>query len=258
VEGPREEAADASGSTGSAWLDRAVGAMVRWNDGAVRRADGHRSARYDVEGETWYRELRARHAAIRAEWDDFVASGRSLPLIDDLLGGYQGHDGDWWRAAPLVARARPVPGVADRFPVATQALLAVPGLMSAMWSVMAPRTGLPEHEGTNAGALRLLFSVDGGPDAVLGLEGDEIAFVDGQGIVFDDTAPHWSWNAGTRPRVLLLCDILRPLPAPQRWANVVVQHAHHLAIPRYRRIAKRAGGLIADGDPAGQAGPAPR
>jgi beta-hydroxylase len=149
-----------------------------------------------------------------------------------------------------------VRGVSGRFPTTTAALLAVPGLMSAMWSVMAPQTGLPEHVGTNAGALRLLFSVDGGPDAVLGLDGVSLPFVDGRGLLFDDTAPHWSWNAGERPRVLLLCDLLRPLPAPQRWANVIVQHLHHLAIPRYRRIGRRASGLIAQVGPPGQVGPA--
>jgi hypothetical protein len=242
---PRPGAPEASGSTGSRVLDAAVAALVSWNDTRVERVDGDQPCRYAIEGQGWYRDLQAAHPAIRDEWDAFRDGGGILPLIDDVLGGYQGHIGGWWRAGPFVSRRRPVPGLSDAFPTATAALLAVPGIRSAMWSVMGPRAGLPEHVGSNAGALRLLFSVDGGPDALLWIEGERHTFNDGEGFLFDDTRSHRSWNPGPGERVLILADVDRPLPAPHRWVNGAVQVAHHLAIPRYRRTPARAAEVFA-------------
>lgn len=240
---PRPGGAESSGDTGSALVDRAIGSMVRWNDARIARVDG-RQARFELESRPWYHAVRAEHPQIRAEWDAFAAGRGQLPSMEILFEGYQGHIGRWWRAGPLVVSGRRVPGIADVFPRTTAALLQIPGVRYATWSLMGPQSGLPEHVGTNTGALRFLFAVDGGDTADLWIEGEPVPVPDGHGVLFDDTFPHRAWNPGPRPRAFLFVDLLRPLPGRHGWINHAVQLAHHHAIPRYRRTPARAAELF--------------
>lgn len=186
----------------------------------------------------WVRAMEASHPAIRAEWDRFVESGRQLPRMEQLIDEDQGNEGAW-RAGLLVSRGRPVRPIADHFPVTTAALEDIPGLWSALWSVLDPGTELPEHVGPNAGMLRYHLGVDCGDAAALQVGTVIAPYQDGRSILFDDTVPHAAWNRGDRPRVTLFCEVVRDLDGPARWTNRAVQHL--LALDeRYRGAPQRA------------------
>ena len=141
-------------------VERAVTSLIGWNTDRVHRIDAAAPNPASVEDQPWAQALRDHHDAIRQEWDTFTSAGNQLPLIDDLLDGNQGNVGGWWRAGPFIARRRPRPPLSDHFPETVAALLAIPGLLSAMWSVLGPGAALPPHTGDNAGALNLLVGVD--------------------------------------------------------------------------------------------------
>ena len=223
-----------------AGLDAVLGSVVARNNARVRRHATDRTAPNprDLAGCTWNDHLEAAHRAIRAEWDAFEAAGGRLPRIEELIDEDQGNEGTW-RAGLLVSRGRPATALARRFPHTVQALEAVPGLWSALWSVLEPGAELHEHVGPNGGMLRYHLGVDCGGDAALRVGEVTVPYVDGRGILFDDTAPHAAWNHGPRRRVTLFLEVLRPVEGPARWANAAVQRLIALDA-RYRGAPARA------------------
>lgn len=220
--------------------ERVLGDVVAWNNRQVR---AHATDRFlanprDLRDVPWARALAANHERIRSEWDAFVAEDRRLPLIDQLIEEDQGNEGAW-RAGLLVSRGRPVEPLAARFPATVAALTGVPGLWSALWSVLEPGTELPEHVGPNAGMLRYHLGVDCPEDAALQVGGVTVPYRDGEGILFDDTAVHAAWNRADRPRTTLFCEVVRPVDGPARWTNAGIQRLLALD-PRYRLAPRRA------------------
>jgi beta-hydroxylase len=222
--------------------------MLERNNARVRRADSGQPNPRSVADEAWYRDLVAAHPAIRAEWDAFTADGGDLPLIEDTLGAPDQNQGSYWKMVVLVAQRRPIPPLSAVFPRTTEAMLAVPGLRSACWSVLGPGGWIPEHTGPNAGCLRMLVGVDCG-DASLTVSGSEARFADGEATLFDDTEPHAVTNPGDRPRVLLLCDLTRPVPGIAGLRNHGVQRLLHTMTPAYRGSAKRGSSHFATLNP---------
>ncbi|MFN8016878.1 MAG: aspartyl/asparaginyl beta-hydroxylase domain-containing protein [Acidimicrobiales bacterium] len=203
----------------------------------VRATDRFDPNPRDLAGVEWNRRLEAAWPDIRSEWDAFAASG-SLPLIEDVIGEHQGNVGEW-RAGLLVSRGRPATQLAERFPLTLVALGQVPGLWSALFSVLDAGAELPEHEGPNAGVLRYHLGVDCGQGAALEVEGTAVPYRDGVGILFDDTRPHAAWNRGPEPRVTLFLEVLRPTSGAAAAANAAVQRLIALD-PRYRRAPAQA------------------
>lgn len=221
-------------------VEQALGRAATWNNDQVR---AHATDRFEpnprrVDDLPWNQHLQDRWTAIRSDWDRFADAGGRLPRIEDLISEDQGNEGSW-RAGLLVSRGRPVGAPAHRFPATMAALESVPGLWSALWSVLDPGASLHEHVGPNAGVLRYHLGVRCGDDAALSVGQAITPYRDGVGILFDDTVPHAAWNRGPEARITLFCEVLRPLPGPRRTANLAVQRL--LALDqRYRGAPARA------------------
>lgn len=221
--------------TWSAVRAEALTRLVEWNNRRVRWVDPSPPNPLPIDHEPWCRALQAAHPAILGEWRRFVADGGRLPLIESLLDGPQGNVGGWWRAGGLIVEGRPRGPLAREFPETVAALSTIPGLLSAMWSVLGPGAELPPHTGTNAGALNLLVGVDCPPGSGHDIEGVPVSLDGGAVVIFDDTYRHSAWNQSDRPRVLLIGGVLRPVPGMAGHLNAAVQRAHHRLSPQYHR-----------------------
>lgn len=185
-----------------------------------------------TENLDWDRYLRSRWIDISAEWHTFRDSGGRLPNMEWLVGQWLGNSGTW-QGGVLLSSGRQAALLSRHFPVTMEALARIPGLRSALWSVLSPGASIPEHQGPNPGVLRLHLGVDCPADAALELESRVLPYRNGETVLFDDTAPHAAWNQSDRERVTLFCELLRPLPQPWHQLNRFSQDLLSLT-PRLR------------------------
>ena len=186
----------------------------------------------------WAAKVTAAYPEIRTEWDTRCSEGLELPHISDLIREDQGNEGGW-RAGLLMSRGQPIKPLASLFPTAISMVKEIPGIWSVLWSVFEPGTELPTHVGPNAGMLRFHLGVDCGNDSGLKLGERMFPYRNGEAILFDDTVEHSAWNRGSRRRVTLFCEVLRPSKGLVKFANLTTQVL--LATDhRYREAPKRA------------------
>ena len=185
-------------------VGRAVGRILQANNDRMRRgaADSQPPNPRDINRFPWGGRLAGSWDDIRAEWDEFTQAGGQLPHRRDLLDEDQGSDGPW-KAGLLISKGKPATRLAERFPTTVERTLDVPGIWSALWSVLPPGTELPEHQGPNAGVLRFHLGVDCPEHSALRVNDTVLPYQDKRAILFDDTALHEAWNRGSTDRVTL-------------------------------------------------------
>ena len=89
----------------------------------------------------------------------------------------------------------------------------VPGLNAAAFTMLPPGKKLGKHRDPFASSLRYhLGLVTPNDDRCrIWIDGHEYSWRDGKDIVFDETYIHWAENGTDQNRIILFCDITRPL-----------------------------------------------
>ncbi len=98
----------------------------------------------------------------------------------------------------------------------------IPGMTTAMISILSPRKHILDHRGPYKGVLRyhLGLIVPEDAEACRIRVGDDVRHWEaGRSMVFDDTFNHEVWNDTDETRVVLFVDVLRPLPFPESLIN---------------------------------------
>jgi beta-hydroxylase len=82
-----------------------------------------------------------------------------------------------------------------------------------MFALLPPGAKLNPHRDPFAGSLRYhLGLVTPNSDACrIFVDGEEYSWRDGEDVVFDETYVHWAENRSDTTRVILFCDVERPL-----------------------------------------------
>ena len=97
------------------------------------------------------------------------------------------------------------------------AVKGIPGLKTAMFSIMEPGTHLAPHRGPYNGVLRVhLGLIIPEPPADVAIRvGDTLYhWQTGKVVVFDDAYEHEAWNHSDATRVVLFLDFVKPLRFP--------------------------------------------
>ena len=89
----------------------------------------------------------------------------------------------------------------------------LPNVKVAMFSVLSPGAKIPMHRGPYKGFLRYHLGIltPNSPDCFINVNDIKYSWKDGEGIVFDDTFIHWVENNTDKTRIILFCDIIRPM-----------------------------------------------
>jgi len=90
----------------------------------------------------------------------------------------------------------------------------IPDVFQAMFSVLEPGRSIPAHKGPYKGYLRYHIGVKipkVNPPKIR-IEDTYHTWQEGEGVIFDDSWDHEVINEATEERVVLIVDILRPMP----------------------------------------------
>lgn len=207
--------------------ERVLGATLSAARGIVDRQPDSGTGIFATQDLAWVREFEAAAPAIREEYQALLDAGRDLVPLERFMGHSQGQDGDWHMYGFVFHGHWHTPAERE-CPRTAAALRRLPGLQSAFFSVAGTDFHLPPHLGWNPGVLRLHLgvSVAGEPGDVWIRCGDDVDYwVDGKAILFDDNLEHEVMNRSGAPRVVLFCEIRRPLPPGPALANRVFQVA---------------------------------
>lgn len=117
----------------------------------------------------------------------------------------------------------------------------IPGVMQAFFSILEPGKSIPLHEGPYKGYLRYHLGIKVPLECPPHIIVNQQPYVwrEGEAVLFDDSWPHEVQNQSSESRVVLIIDILRPMPF---LPNVINRFMTHV-IARYfygRPVVKRA------------------
>jgi len=137
-----------------------------------------------------------------------------------------------WKRFYLTWYGEPLQSAQTLCPNTVALLAKIPEVKAAMFALLPPGSKLNPHRDPFAGSLRYhLGLITPNSDACrIFVDGEEYAWRDGEDIVFDETFVHWAENRTDQTRVILFCDVERPLrfaplAAFNRWLGGVLGRA---------------------------------
>lgn len=184
------------------------------------------------------------YPVIRAEFDRLMAHLPELPQYHELDPGERkiaSSTAKRWNVLMLEILGHKPQGNRARFPETCRRLERVPNMIQAFFSILEPGKSVPEHEGPYYGYLRyhLGIRVPANDPPKLTVNRQDYVWKEGEGVLFDDSWPHSVVNHSSEPRVVLIVDVRRPLPAfadlcNRFMLNVLARHTYG------RKVARKA------------------
>jgi beta-hydroxylase len=132
-----------------------------------------------------------------------------------------------WKRFYLKWYDDPLPSAQALCPRATELVNTIPSLNAAMYALLPSGARLGPHRDPFATSLRyhLGLVTPNSTECYIAVDGEPYYWKDGEAVVFDETYVHTAENRTPTTRIILLCDIERPLRNGfVRWLNNVVGH----------------------------------
>ena len=98
-------------------------------------------------------------------------------------------------------------------PKSSAIIRSLPNVKIAMFSVLKPGAKILPHKGPYRGTIRLHMGLltPNSDDCFINHDGKMYSWRDGEVILLDDSYPHYVENNTDKYRVILFCDIIRPM-----------------------------------------------
>lgn len=180
----------------------------------------------------WLAEIEAKVPAIRRELDQIMLAERAIPPFRDFAPGHERIvDGNDWRSFFFHGYGYPVKPNLARCPQTAAAIAEVPGLVSAIYSLVAPGAHIRRHRGVSKAIMtaHVALKVPAERDRCrMDVDGVPVVWREGESVVIDDTYPHEVWNDTGETRAVLLIQFRRPMRQPGAWlAGLVIGAVKH-------------------------------
>jgi ornithine lipid ester-linked acyl 2-hydroxylase len=178
---------------------------------------------HDLAAFPWAASVEREWRVIRDELDRVLLRKAELPNVQDLTAEAAALSRDaGWKIFPLVAYGlRSQPNI-DLCPETWRILQAIPGLTTAMFSILEPGKRIPPHRGPYNGVLRLhlgLIVPEPHERLAIRVGPERRHWQEGQALIFDDAYEHEAWNETAGVRVVLFVDFEKPLRFPASALN---------------------------------------
>lgn len=178
---------------------------------------------YDNAAFGWATGIERDWRAIRAELERILTRKADLPSVQEITTDAAAISRDaGWKIFPLIAygiRSRPN---IELCPQTWSIVCRIPGVTTAMFSILEPGKRIPAHRGPYNGVLRLhLGLIVPEPLERLGIRigAEQRHWREGRALIFDDAYEHEAWNETAQLRVVLFVDFEKPLRFPANLLN---------------------------------------
>jgi len=121
-----------------------------------------------------------------------------------------------WKRFYLKWYGDPLPSAREVCPKTVELVQSIPSVNAAMFTLLAPGSKLPVHRDPFAGSLRyhLGLVTPNSDRCAIEIDGEPHTWRDGEDLLFDETYLHRAANQTQTPRIILFCDVARPLRTP--------------------------------------------
>jgi beta-hydroxylase len=194
--------------------------LIRSVEFWIRRLQGDHIF-FDSGEFSWTAKLEDNWTLIRRELSDVLPG--PIPNFQEVSEEQARiTQGDAWKTYFFYAYGHKFEPNCARCPETTRLLEEIPGMSTAMFSILNGRGHISPHRGPYKGVLRchlaLLTPADRSTCRIR-VGSETRRWEEGKTLIFDDTHDHEAWNDSSEPRVVLFVDFLRDLPPPLSWVN---------------------------------------
>jgi|SRR4051812_12116133 aspartyl/asparaginyl beta-hydroxylase (cupin superfamily) len=181
---------------------------------------------FSIDEFPWAAELEEHWREIREELDHLLPAADLIPNFQDLMVEQQSvTQDDRWKVFVFLGYGSVVPENWKRCPRTGELLKKIPGLTTAMFSILRGKKHIPEHRGPYKGVLRYHLALKVPEPAEFNkirVGSETRTWEEGKSMIFDDTFPHEVMKETEGDRVVLFVDFIRPLPQPLDLMNRLV------------------------------------
>ncbi|MFJ7243779.1 aspartyl/asparaginyl beta-hydroxylase domain-containing protein [Kitasatospora sp. NPDC098652] len=172
----------------------------------------------------WARLLEENWRTIRQELDEVLIFQDDLPAFHEISPDVADISDERWRTFFFCSYGHRSDANRARCPGTAALLDQIPGLTTAMFSILAPGKRIPAHRGPWTGVLRYHLGLRVPEPALCGITvgGQTAHWREGESLLFDDSYEHSAWNDSDGTRVVLFLDVPRPCRFPGAWINRAV------------------------------------
>jgi len=177
----------------------------------------------------WIAEIEANWETIAGELERVLEDREALPNFQEISKDQlEITDDDRWKTFFLYGYGFEAKLGVEMCPRTAEMMRQIPGMTTAMFSILSPRKHILDHRGPYKGVLRYHLGLIVPKDAEacrIRVGEDFRHWEQGESMIFDDTYNHEVWNDTDETRVVLFVDVLRPLPSPWSQLNRAIVKA---------------------------------
>ena len=158
-------------------------------------------------------KLRANAATIREEGLALMAHARMKSPDQKDDAGFNSFAKSGWKRFYLKWYGDAHPSAQRLCPRTTELLREIPNVSAAMFATLPPGAVLNPHKDPYAGSMRYHLGLVTPNDdrCQIVVDGQPYSWRDGEGVIFDETYIHRAENGTDVERLILFCDIARPM-----------------------------------------------
>ncbi|HJV51491.1 MAG TPA: lipid A hydroxylase LpxO [Noviherbaspirillum sp.] len=167
------------------------------------------------------RTLQENWEVIRAEGLNLLAQQKIKAAEKNDDAGFNSFFKNGWKRFYLKWYDASHPSAGRLCPKTVALLRAIPSVKAAMFAELPPGGKLNMHRDPYAGSLRyhLGLATPNSERCFIEVDGQRYSWRDGEGVMFDETYIHWAQNGSDSDRLILFCDVERPMR--YRWAQAI-------------------------------------
>jgi len=181
---------------------------------------------FPLERFPWVSHIEDNWMVIREEVERLLEDHAALPNFQDISKDQiEITTDDRWKTFFLYGYGFEAKLGVQMCPRTAALMREIPGMKTAMISILSPRKHILDHRGPYKGVLRYHLGLIVPKDAQscrIRVGEDVRHWEEGKSLMFDDTFNHEVWNDTDETRVVLFVDVLRPLPFPESAINSAI------------------------------------